>query len=64
MMFRLMDCMVWSIECELCKLKSYRRHKGGTWYRVFPKPYPYMSYWTDRKLSNEVELEIEIYYMK
>jgi hypothetical protein len=60
-MYWFIDACGHTVTYHLSKLKSYRRYKGGTWYRVFPKPFPYMSYWTNRKLDNEVAIEEEYY---
>jgi hypothetical protein len=62
-MYWLYEHLTFTIEYYLSKLKSYRRHKGGTWHRVFPKQYPYMGYWVQKEglLPNEVIFETEIY---
>ncbi len=63
-MYFIIDWIASDIKFYLSKLKSYRRYVGGTWYRVFPRQFPYMSgFWIKKedKLDNEIIIETETY---
>jgi hypothetical protein len=36
---------VWFVEYLFNRFKWYRKRKGGKWYYVIPRPYPYIELW-------------------
>jgi hypothetical protein len=62
----MIKALKWNVDYFLRKFKWYRKKQGGTWYFVFPKQFPYMSFWVKKKewLTNEVIMKKELYPYK
>ena len=51
-------CTVKSAINKFENFKWYRKMKGGTWVRYFPRMYPYMIFWTRGELYyHEIECD-------
>jgi hypothetical protein len=49
------------LDALLSDFRWYRRWRGGVWYKVVPRPDPYIEVWVRGPLLWEHVYEIEIY---
>lgn len=39
----------------------YRQRRGGLWFYVYPRPFPYMRFWTRRPYELEIIIRMELW---
>jgi hypothetical protein len=49
------------LDCFLSDFRWYRKRKGGTWYNVILRPYPWVEMWVRQPLYFEKVARVEQY---
>lgn len=49
------------IDALLAGYRWYRKWRGGLWFYVYPRPMPYMQYWTRAPVRIETIIRMELH---